>query len=185
MSEIGGRFKTFGPDAQVWGRAMLGFITAINYRDFETILKHHKLTRIDPEAWYDQQIWLDVFNDIARLPSASSYFIKIGLKLIDNIVIPPEAQTLPFADLMRQAGEIYKMNNRGKDIGSIETEVINDKHLAMHDRTPYPDDFVYGAFYMMALRFLPKHTPFVVKFDERGLRRDKGGAVTIVHIRWS
>jgi hypothetical protein len=180
-------YQTLGPDAYVLGQPMLGFVESINFKNFEKVLKRHHLTQIQPDQWYPQQIWLDVFNDIAATSrgSASSDFVSIGMKLIEVMAIPPDFEAVPFLDKLRMFGQVYsQVNNRGHDIGYITTEVLHPTHVAMHDASPYPDDFVYGAYFSYARRFLPKGTDYSVYFDASTPRRDEGGSETIVHIEW-
>jgi hypothetical protein len=179
-------YRTFGPDAEVYGAAMLAFVTSINYPNFHTIMEKHGVVHVDPERWYPQQLWLDIFSDIASQHGGSADLVSIGMKLVDTAPMPPEMKALPFKDIMLGFDRgSYRMNNRGKDIGGIETVVISDTHLVMIDKTPYPDDFAYGAYYAMARRFLPRGTAFSVKYDESIPRREHGGQATHVHISWT
>lgn len=179
------KYKSFGPDAEVYGAAMMAFIKSINYANFGAILKAHELDEIIPDRWYPQQIWLDVFSEISQQMDASSNLVSIGLKIVEAAQMPPEVQQMPFIDIMKgfEQGS-YKTNNRGADIGSIDIQIVNDHHIIMIDRTPYPDDFVYGAYYGMARRFLPEGTDFILKYDEKMKRREAGGQSTNVHIIW-
>ncbi len=179
------QYKTFGPDAEVFGAAMMAFVKSINYTNFSQILAHHGLETINPNSWYPQQVWLDVFSDIANRPGFSTDLVSIGMKIVETAVMPPEVQSLPFMDVALSFNQgSYLANNRGKDVGGIEAQVIDPHHVVMIDRTPYPDDFVYGAYYALARRFLP-NTTFTVKYDEQIPRREQGGTETRVHIQWS
>lgn len=178
-------YKIFGPDAEVFGGAMLAFVQSINYQNFKTVLERHGVKDIDPNTWYPQQMWLDIFSDISRTPDASSNLVSIGIKIAETAPVPPQVQALPFQQIMLGFNDgSYLANNRGKDIGYIETQIIDDQHILMVDKTPYPADFVYGAYYGMARRFLPKGTDFTVKFDADVPTREKGGDATLVHIMW-
>lgn len=177
------KYQTFGPDAEVYGQAMLAFVESIRFENFKPILAKHGLSEIDPQKWYPQQLWLDVFNDIESDNDSMSNMVSIGMKIAETA--PPELDSVPFVDLMKGFGEnSYAAFNRGEDIGYIDTEVVGDKHLVMVDATPYPDEFVYGAYYAMARRFLPNGSDFTVAYDEDEPRRSTGGDVTKVHIQW-
>lgn len=107
------------------------------------------------------------------------------MKIADTAPMPPEVLTRPFTEIMMNFNQgSYLANNRGKDIGGIQCQLIDEHHILMIDQTPYPDDFVYGAYYAMARRFLLFKGPFTVKFDEQLVRREHGGTVTCVHIIW-
>jgi hypothetical protein len=179
------QYKAFGPDAEVYGAAMLAFVKSINFTEFEAILHEHGLHEIEPERWYPQQVWLDIFSEISSQFNSSPNLVSIGMKIAETAPVPPEVQALPFEQIMLGFNEgSYLANNRGKDIGCIEASLLEAKHLLMTDKTPYPDDFVYGAYYGMAKRFLPRGTKFTVKYDERTPRREQGGSETPVHIIW-
>jgi len=177
-------YKAFGPDAEVLGGAMLAFIKSINYENFSDILKQHGIDEIDPDKWYPQQMWLDIFSDISTQNNATSNMVSIGM-LITQTAPVPNSENLTFIELMENFDKAYTANNRGGDIGTIEARVVNEKHITMVDKTPYPDAFVYGAYYGMAKRFLPHGTQFVVEYDTKIPRRERGGEATIVHITWS
>jgi hypothetical protein len=148
------KYQAFGPDAEVYGQAMLAFTQSIHYTSLQPILARHNVAKIDPQHWYPQQIWLDVFNDIQTSDHSTSSFVSIGA------------------------------HNRGADIGYIDARVQNDQHITMFDCTPYPDEFVYGAYFGMAKRFLPAVRRMSVYYDEELPRRETGGKSTIVHIEW-
>lgn len=178
------QYKAFGPDAEVYGHAMLAFTESINFQNLKPILEKHNLLSIEPDKWYPQQIWLDVFNDVVASQNSTSNLVSVGMKIAETAVVPPDME-ISFVDLMLGFGaNSYCANNRGKDIGFIETRIVDEKHLVMVDGTPYPDEFVYGAYYGMARRFLPAGTPVVVQYDETEPRRSEGGKTTIVHIEW-
>jgi hypothetical protein len=178
-----GKYQTLGPDAEVYGGAMLAFVESIRFENFKPILEKHGLQAIDPQKWYPQQLWLDVFNDIVQEDDSMSNMVSIGMKIAETAV---EGLTgISFVDLMLGFGKnSYEANNRGADIGTIETRIIDDKHILMVDGTPYPDEFVYGAYYAMARRFLPAGSDFTVAYDTDEPTRNQGGAVTKVHIQW-
>jgi hypothetical protein len=178
------KYQAFGPDAEVYGQAMLAFTQSIHYTSLQPILARHNVAKIDPQHWYPQQIWLDVFNDIQTSDHSTSSFVSIGMKIAETALpqLPPE---LPFTELMLRFGEIsYRAHNRGADIGYIDARVQNDQHITMFDCTPYPDEFVYGAYFGMAKRFLPAVRRMSVYYDEELPRRETGGKSTIVHIEW-
>ena len=178
------RYEPFGPDAEVFGGGMLAFIKSVNFQSFSKILEKHNLESIDPEKWYPQAVWLDAFTEIANNTNAIHNLVSIGMKIAESAPLPPEVQQMPFIEMMMNFNQSYLNNNRGKDIGGIETIIVDDNHIIMVDKTPYPDDFVYGAYYEFARRFLPFGTNFHVKYDDEVPRREQGGTETRVHITW-
>ncbi len=184
MADTDKQFTTLGPDAYVLGQAMMAFIQSINFTNFQPILSRYNLAKIEPQKWYPQQIWLDVFNEINTNRNSSDNLVSIGMKVVETAQYPPEFESWSLIRQITMMGEIYVMNNRGADIGKITPEIVNDNHVIMHDSTPYPDDFVYGAYYALARRFTAPNFKFSVKFDENIPRRGQGGDATLVHIMW-
>lgn len=172
------KYQTFGPDAEVYGPAMLAFAQSINFMNFSAVLRAHGLSEIR-DAWYPQQMWLDVFNSI----NSGDDLVSIGMKIIDTAVMPPHLLEMPFEDFMQHFDDNYRANNRGADIGGIECVIAGHNHIIMVDKTPYPDEFVYGAYYALARRFL-KGRHFTVAYDPNMPRRGQGGDATSVHITW-
>lgn len=174
-------YKAFSADAEVCGKVMLAVIEAVQFKYLKWILEKHGINHIEPEKWYPQQVWLDIFHDITRLDdSISSHLIGIGIKIAEMIV-----SDLPFEKLMQRLDEFYyTAYHRGKNIGFIDSQLLGSKHVRVIDRTPYPDAMVYGLCYGLARRFLPKGKPFTVRYDEAEPRRENGGILTVVHIRW-
>lgn len=172
------KYQVFGPDAEVYGPAMLAFAQSINFGNFQDLLHQHGLAEVRDE-WYPQQMWLDVFNQVGSMED----LVSIGMKIIDTAVMPPQLLEMPFEEFMQHFDENYRANNRGQDIGGIECIVAGENHIIMVDKTPYPDEFVYGAYYSLARRFLKGHQ-FTVSYDQNIPRRSKGGTETRVHITW-
>jgi hypothetical protein len=54
------RYKSFDPDAQVVGQAMLGFRAAADQEMIEPLLEKYGLTDIQRDQWYPLQTWLDI-----------------------------------------------------------------------------------------------------------------------------
>lgn len=179
-------YQTFGPDAFVLGQVMLTLFEISEFPAIEHFLTSRGLSKIEPEAWYPQQIWLDIFNDIVdALPDASITLLNIGIRLMDNVEAPPMFWEMPFLNVLQTFGDIYALvNNRGKDIGSIQVEILDVNHVVMHDATPYPDEFVIGAYFATARLFLSNYEHFSVYFDPLVKPRSEGGSETVVHIVW-
>ncbi len=178
------QYKVFGPDAEVTGLAMMAFTASLHYHNFSHIMAQHGLDNIYADRWYPQQVWLDLFSDIAKQSGAMFDLVSIGMKIVDTAVFPPEVEALSFPEVMMYANVNYLANNRGRDIGSIQVQMIDERHLLVIDQTPYPDDFVYGTYYALARRFLAHKALFTVKYEEKHVRREQGGAETRVHITW-
>jgi hypothetical protein len=185
---MAGRYQAFDPVSEVIGQAMLGFIRCAKYGEIYPFLEKHGLTNIDPDRWYLVQTWLDVLSDLAeaRPNQAMSDFVSVGMAIAEVAPMSPVYDDgMPFGDAMvASSGGGYLRGHRGGDVGGHSAKKIDDNHIIVTTRTPYPDDVVYGVLYGMARRYLPDDASFTVKYDTETLRRDHGGEVTIFHIAW-
>lgn len=111
-------------------------------------------------------------------------FVSVGMKAAEITPWPPELEQLPFDQAIAAINDAFMTQLHRGDIGNVQSELIEDTHLKIIFRTPYPDDLMYGAAYQHARHFLPSEANFTVTYDENELRCDMGGEVTIVHIKW-
>jgi hypothetical protein len=143
------------------------------------------MTNINPKAWYPQQKMLDIYNDMESSQAESMFdFVSIGMKQAENAIVPPQFASLPLLTILQSVTEVFKLNNRGTDIGEIHCETVNDNHVKIILRVTTPDTIWYGIFYGFVRRFIPKGKPFTIAFDPDVPRREEGGDVTIIHIKW-
>jgi hypothetical protein len=178
------QYKVFHPDHETLGRTLLDFEDAVGGENIQPYFQKHGLVNIDPDAWYPEQKLLDVLSDISGQKNSMFDLVSIGLKTVEQAVIPPEYASLPLLTILENANETYKLNCRGTDIGGVQCEVVSSKHVKMICRFPDPDDYWYGCFYGYVKRFSPRDTNFSLYYDKDIPRRDKGGDVTIIHITW-
>ncbi len=180
------RYKAFDPQAEVRGAIILSVIDCMQQEEIAPFLKKHGLQSIDPEGWYPMQNWLDLLGDIRSASSENALFdfVCIGMKVSERIKLPPGLKQLPYEKLVMNRNQIYQAQHRSGDVGEYSVEQAEDKHVTITAKTPYPDDLIYGVMCGEAQRFLPPGTRPAVTFDEQIPRRDQGGEVTIIHVRW-
>lgn len=176
------QIKPLGPDAEVLGGAINGFIDAVNRDNIMPHLEKLGMTDIDPTKWYPKQMYIDLWNEIL---ASSGYsmgdLVSVGMT-IANTAWPPDADGRPFDELVAEWGAAFDFVNRGADRGYVRTEKIDDKHYKVYNCTPDPDDLNYGVVYGFCKRFLPKGAGFKVKYDPNVKRRDDGGDETVILI---
>jgi hypothetical protein len=179
-------YAPFHPDHEFLGRVVLNMRSALGSQlvTFEKVFEKYGLGDVDPAAWYPAQKWFDVINEIAEMGFPMMDFVGIGMKTVENAVIPPEARALPITEFLTGATKTYSLHNRGTDIGEQRCEVVSDTHVKMILRMPHPDDFWYGAFYGLMRNLLPVGTRVTVYYDKTQPRRDEGGEETVIHIDW-
>jgi DNA-binding NtrC family response regulator len=183
-------YSAFSADAQVLGEIVLAFLRCMNYNNVAPFLMRHGLLgrhgfqTVDPEQWYSQQGWLNVLSDLTeeRPDSSSADLLSIGMKMFETIVFPRGFESLTVDQVLVDWGAFYAEKHRGTDIGEVTAELVNDRHIKMRTRVPYPDDIHYGLFYAMLRHFCPEGMDFVVAYDESVLRRGHGGKTTVYDI---
>ncbi len=180
------RYQAFDPHAEVRGAVLLSLIDCVQKEEIAPFLEKHGLPAIDPEKWYPMQNWLDVLGDIrgASSENAQFDFVCIGMKVSERVKRPPGFERLPYEEVVMNHNQIYQAQHRGGEVGGYSVEKAGDRHITLTVKTPYPDDFIYGVMCGEAQRFLPPGTRPTVSFDEQVPRRDQGGDVTIIHVRW-
>lgn len=178
------RHLTCDPNAMAIGQTMLAYLDNLAGENIKPILEKHNLTTIKPDEWYPLQPFLDVLNDLSNQSDMSSNYVAIGMATVENMIIPPEVESLTLAQVLEGWDDLYQIQHRGGDVGKVIVEKVTDTHYQTHLQHVYPDDMTYGVAYGLARRWLPKGTPFTVKYDETVKRRDLGGEDTILHIIW-
>lgn len=179
-----GQYASFDPRVEIIGQNILSFLQNSQIENIQPILERRGLTDVKPDQWYPLQTWMEVLTEISEQSSAMFDFVSIGMAISETAVIPPEVAKLPFEQFMMMINDVYQMQHRGGDAGTIKVEQPGDKHLLLTLRVPYPDDLEYGVAYGFARRFLPAGTQFTVMYDENVPRREKGGQETLIHITW-
>jgi len=180
-------YAPFSADHEFLGRIVNNMRDALGSElvEFQAIFAKHGLgDDVDPGGWYPAQSWFDVMNEIAATGNPLMDFTGIGMKSVENAIIPPEVRALPITDFLMNATKTYALHNRGTDIGDQRCEVVDDRHVKMILRMPHPDDFWYGAFYGLMRKLLAPDARAHVYYDETTTRRDNGGERTIIHIEW-
>jgi hypothetical protein len=138
----------------------------------KTLQKHGvvkpKDTRIDPDAFYSQEAWLEAFEDIYRDVGPTSTF-EMGRLVGGGYPVPPEvrdvAGVLAFLDVgyhlaHRLDGKLMFDPVRGvmiEGIGHYAVRPLPGKNeVAMTCDNPYPCDFDHGLVTAVAQRFQPR-----------------------------
>lgn len=173
--------KTLGPDAEVLGGAINGFIDALNRDAIMVHLEKLDMTDIQPDKWYPKQMYVDLWNSILAGESAMQSLVSIGMTIADT-AWPPEADQLSFDEQIEAWNDAFDAVNRGADRGYVHAEKTGDKRYVVRCRTPDPDDLHYGIAYGFCRRFLPEDADFQVMYDPETQRRDDGGEETVILI---
>lgn len=173
------------PQTEIIGQAMRSIIDNIQADEIRPFLEKHQMTHIDPNRWYRAQTFLDILNDLLSASDGTSNMVAVGMAVCTQMVMPPELTHASLPTILNMWNDLYHLQHRGSEIGSVKTEKISETHYrTIHDHL-YPDDMVYGLAYGMARRFLPKGTAFQISYAQGVSRKDEGGKVTIVEVQWA
>jgi virulence-associated protein VapD len=174
-------YQAFDLNSEVLGQMVSSMTKSIFHNDIEDILKRHGMDNIDPQSWYPVQNLMEVFNEVSK--NTSQVFISIGMASAQmSLESMPQIKILPFHTFFASFDSVWQSRHRNGDVGHMQYQRIDDNHLTMTFRSPYPDDIFYGAFYTYCREIRPKDKNFTVAFDEKVPTREGGGEVTIIHI---
>jgi hypothetical protein len=179
-------YQSFDPQTELNGTSTEMFLKSIMHDDIEHILKHHGLSQIDPEGWYPTQAVLDVFNEVAEEGvNASPTFVSCGMAAVESALagMSPQMKSMSLQEFCANYSARWQTLHRNGDAGSVEFQLVEENHIVMTLRVPYPDDVMYGVFYAYARFFMPKGKHVTVAYDEKLPRREQGGETTVIHIR--
>jgi hypothetical protein len=139
------------------------------------------------DAWYPLQDVLDLFNELAVTGNRSHYFVGIGIAVANNTSagLPEQMRNLSLIEFLNGYEQIYLTRQRcreGGDKGYLRPEQIDEGHIIVRMRVPYPDDLFYGILYGLTRHFRPAGKGFSVRYDPDLSRREQGGSETVIHI---
>lgn len=164
------KYQASTPEAEVIGAALLAYNEALTYGEFKHILEEHDLSNIDPEAWYPQQLTLDIQKAISKTPGGIQMLVSIGMKIIETAQFPPMES---LEDAIGAFAASYPMNFRNQaDDDVIIGKKVEDGKIKVVNKSPHSDDMIYGYVYALVHRFKPEGTHPTVKFDDITKRDD-------------
>ncbi|MFW9993776.1 MAG: hypothetical protein ACFFD4_17150 [Candidatus Odinarchaeota archaeon] len=135
----------------------------------------------DADHWYSQQRWLDAFKIIAERVGSRTLF-RIGLKIPENAVFPPEINDVESA--LQSIDVAYHMNHKNygtNGLGHYRCVKTGEKEIRIVCDNPYPCDFDWGIITAMAKRF---NQLVKVKHDH-GKCRKNGDETCTYTVTWT
>jgi len=173
------------PGTEVSGAALSSLIQNINRADIAPYLKRYRLERINSDAWYPAEMFLELLNEMSTHPNMMYNLVAIGISIAEVAIMPPELENASFEQVVKFWNAHYQANFRSGYVGQKKAVQVDYHHYkVIHDGTIMPDDLEYGVLYGFAKRFLPPGTSFSIWYDEDVLRIDEGGTQTIIHAQW-
>ncbi|GEM_PF-5870192 len=169
------------PEVLLRGQIFLSIVQSINFLEFESVvqewLKESKIGTIDPNAWYPRQEWLNLLKKLEKHTNTTENQISIGIKVIENAVLPPDLVISSVTDAINVLIAVYvneQKNLPAGDTGYVVTK-IDDKHYEILDDNPYLFHVNYGYIYGILRRFLK--TPFTLTYEYLNPTQPEMGAV--------
>jgi hypothetical protein len=151
------------PNAEIIGQAMLGFINNLRYDDLIPLLQQYGVDKIDPDRWYPQQIFLDIYRDMQNGKiNSSENMVAIAVKIVETAVFPPGINSVE--TMIQAMSMIYKANIRNvPETEGYWGEIVGPGHAIVKDNSPYLPDSTYGFLWALVKRFRPEGSKFVVR----------------------
>jgi hypothetical protein len=156
------------PQSEISGHLVLSFTQNLHRDEIKPILRKYNLEPVDPEGWYPQQRLLDVFRDIQDgHTNVSQNLVAIGMKGAETAVYPPEIDSIKTALLSLPA--IHELNHRNIPNVGLEypVQVLGDTHIQVTNRSPYPNDTLYGFIWQIIKHFKTPEGRFTMRVLDR------------------
>ncbi len=149
-------------EALVIGQVMLAFLNNLRAENVKPLLEAAGLTEIDPQTWYPQQTFVDIYKKLEKMPRGRETIIAIGYRTLDVLEFPPEVHDVESA--LHALPEMYRAIHRGipEDEGWA-IHVISDDEMHARFTSPYSDYAAYGYLFNIAQRFRRPEQEFMVK----------------------
>lgn len=166
-----------GDETQVIGQVMLAFLDNLRAEEVKPLLAKIGLNDIEPETWYPQQVFVDLYQQLEQQGQSES-IVAIGMKTLDALAFPPEVNDIPGALQILPAmyGQIHQNlpPEEGWDI-----TLVSDQHIQVVFNSPYSDHAAFGYLYSIARRFRPQGATFTVRPERFGT-----GGPALFNVTW-
>lgn len=175
--------KSLDDRVEVRGQLLVTIIETFGPEKTHHYVDSHDLMWVSPDEWYPQQLLVDIFNDLnATFPEVD--FQDLGRQTARALQLDHLMPHTHFSRVVNALNAHHKLNHRNGEAGQFSVELLDTTHVIVDARVPYPDDFIYGELYQLALEHLPPDTEFQLYYDENISRRDGGGYMTRIHVVW-
>lgn len=173
-------FVAFHPDNETLGQAFIATIELLSVDKFDPYLSQFGVEDIVPNAWYPQQLELDVLQAIYEA-HGSSAMISIGKRIADVAKHPSPVKTIE--DALSLLGDGYKHTHRGSIIGYTKHEWLGERSVRIIVHDPYPNDLVLGILWRLVEKYRPdQSSDFVVEYDDP--KQDDESGEVYYHLSW-
>lgn len=174
------KYVAANSQAEVTGSAISSISMNLMGDEMRPILAEHGIEQIQDDAWYSQQITLDVLKAAHKQLGDTLSMVAVGIQVIDSAELPPIED---FGEAIGAIAQIYAMNHRNVSDGEgFNVERVSEQHIQVTNATPYPDDLIYGYVYGLVQRYCPPNvSPTLSYQDPSKIDSDEN---TIVNVKW-
>ena len=151
------QYQAFSDHVEVWGASILGCIhgmtkAGLPVQEALDLLAAKGIPRVEPEAWYAQQPYLDMFRNLeARY--GEGVLRAMAQQVPDTSKFPPGIHTLEQA--LQGLDIAYQLNHRGGAIGRYACVPLGNRTLEMVCDNPYGCPFDLGILDALVEAFKP------------------------------
>jgi hypothetical protein len=148
-------------EAKVLGQVMQAFLDNLRADAVRPLMDEAGLEAIDPDEWYPQQTFVDIYKKLETMPGGTENIVAIGVQTVDALDFPETVQDIPAA--LQALPHMYSAihQNIGVDEGWQIDSADNDE-IRVTFNSPYSDYAAYGYLYSIARRFRPQGRSFSV-----------------------
>ena len=165
-------------DAKVIGQVMLAFLDNLQAEEIRPVLEEIGVDAIDPETWYPQQMFADIYSKLETMPNGTQNIVAIGVQTLDELEFPDEVDNIAAA--LQALPQMYSAIHQNiPDTEGWVIDQIDDQHIQVTFQSPYSDYAAYGYLFSIARRFRPEGYIFSVIPD---IKRD--GTPATFNIKW-
>jgi hypothetical protein len=157
------KYVLSNPDSEIIGLSLLSLEQSSELEEFVDLLEKYRLRGIQPDKYYKMATVVEYYREVMQRPNASTNLVSMGINAYKNFALPEGVTTIEQG--LRLLQQLLTTNTRGEpSIDSwFEFELVEDRHIRLIERTPFPHDVLYGFIYGIARRLSPEGTRAVVK----------------------
>lgn len=171
---------------EVWGASILGCLQGLERAGLpidyaRALLAGGGLVELEPEGWYPQQPYLDLFRALEAQFGEGALRV-MAAQVPDTSRFPPGIQTLEQA--MQSLDIAYQLNHRGGAIGRYACLPLGHRALELTCDTPYGCAFDLGILDALVTDFAPPGSRPVVTHAPGTPCRRLGGEACTYLVNW-
>jgi hypothetical protein len=171
---------------EVLGVSMLGCLQGLREAgipedEVAAMVAQAGLANLDPEGWYPQQPYLDLFRDVEQRFGEGT-LRAMARQVPDHAEFPPGIHTL--VDALQTLDIAYQLNHRGGTIGRYAYVPFGPKEGLMVCENPYGCAFDLGILEALVARFCPDRTAPVIRHRVGTPCRRFGAEACTYHLLW-